>query len=134
MIDALAAPAMLDFYAEAGLGKARMGGSMAGDSDGTIVARAPLPPGGELVLLRDGAEIARGRDEIRRVVTGARGAYRVEVRIPGAPGTPPVPWLVSNPIYFGEPAHPAAGSGRSEERRAGKECTIQCRSRWSPYH
>src|SRR5881394_1007071 len=22
---------------------------------------------------------------------------------------------------------------RSEERRVGKECTIQCRSRWSPY-
>ena len=26
------------------------------------------------------------------------------------------------------------GDGRSEERRVGKECTIQCRSRWSPYH
>ena len=25
-------------------------------------------------------------------------------------------------------------TGRSEERRVGKECTIQCRSRWSPYH
>ena len=27
-----------------------------------------------------------------------------------------------------------AKNGRSEERRVGKECTIQCRSRWSPYH
>ena len=27
-----------------------------------------------------------------------------------------------------------AGSGRSEERRVGKECGYQCRSRWSPYH
>ena len=27
-----------------------------------------------------------------------------------------------------------AASIRSEERRVGKECTIQCRSRWSPYH
>ena len=27
-----------------------------------------------------------------------------------------------------------AASVRSEERRVGKECTIQCRSRWSPYH
>ena len=26
------------------------------------------------------------------------------------------------------------GLVRSEERRVGKECTIQCRSRWSPYH
>ena len=23
---------------------------------------------------------------------------------------------------------------RSEERRVGKECTVVCRSRWSPYH
>src|SRR3546814_6320673 len=26
------------------------------------------------------------------------------------------------------------GSGRSEERRVGKECVSTCRSRWSPYH
>ena len=27
------------------------------------------------------------------------------------------------------------GSGaRSEERRVGKECSVTCRSRWSPYH
>src|SRR3546814_14297783 len=25
-------------------------------------------------------------------------------------------------------------SGRSEERRVGKECVSRCRSRWSPYH
>ena len=23
---------------------------------------------------------------------------------------------------------------RSEERRVGKECSLPCRSRWSPYH
>ena len=23
---------------------------------------------------------------------------------------------------------------RSEERRVGKECSLTCRSRWSPYH
>src|SRR3546814_2391265 len=27
-----------------------------------------------------------------------------------------------------------SGSGRSEERRVGKECVSTCRSRWSPYH
>src|SRR6187200_3076798 len=26
------------------------------------------------------------------------------------------------------------GACRSEERRVGKECLTQCRSRWSPYH
>ena len=25
-------------------------------------------------------------------------------------------------------------AGRSEERRVGKECSLTCRSRWSPYH
>src|SRR3546814_19360219 len=25
-------------------------------------------------------------------------------------------------------------TGRSEERRVGKECVSPCRSRWSPYH
>jgi hypothetical protein len=89
-----------------------MGASLAGDSDGTIVARATLPADAELILLRDGQEIGRARDEIRRGITDARGAYRVEVHVPGAPGTPPVPWLVSNPIYFGQSPHavaPAAG-------------------------
>ena len=28
----------------------------------------------------------------------------------------------------------SGGSGRSEERRVGKECCGTCRSRWSPYH
>ena len=27
-----------------------------------------------------------------------------------------------------------ASIARSEERRVGKECTVLCRSRWSPYH
>ena len=27
-----------------------------------------------------------------------------------------------------------AFGARSEERRVGKECVTQCRSRWSPYH
>ena len=29
---------------------------------------------------------------------------------------------------------PVRIDGRSEERRVGKECSIRCRSRWSPYH
>jgi hypothetical protein len=32
------------------------------------------------------------------------GTVRFEVRFPNAPGTPPVPWMVGNPIYFTEPS------------------------------
>ena len=31
-------------------------------------------------------------------------------------------------------AEGAARDVRSEERRVGKECSLTCRSRWSPYH
>src|SRR3546814_5936935 len=34
----------------------------------------------------------------------------------------------------GGPDGRKSDSGRSEERRVGKECVRPCRSRWSPYH
>ena len=34
----------------------------------------------------------------------------------------------------GPPTAAAQPPARSEERRVGKECTMTCRSRWSPYH
>jgi hypothetical protein len=99
-IDAFATPALLDFSVEGGLDRSLMGSVLGDDSDGTIVARATLPRDAEIMVMHDGKELARGRDEIRRDVTGARGAFRVEVWTAGAPGSPPMPWLVSNPIYF----------------------------------
>jgi hypothetical protein len=109
-IDGLAGPALLDFHADARAGGSGMGGVLPERSEATIVARASLPPGAELVLLHDGGEVATARDEIRRGLTGLVGAYRVEVRLPDAPGTPPVPWLVSNPIYFSARPAPSATS------------------------
>ena len=41
---------------------------------------------------------------------------------------------VSMPDLDGLALQQALTAGGSEERRVGKECTIQCRSRWSPYH
>src|SRR3546814_17472943 len=38
-------------------------------------------------------------------------------------------------VDFGVERHPEqVAQQRSEERRVGKECVSQCRSRWSPYH
>uniref|UniRef100_A0A8B9MJ31 Uncharacterized protein n=1 Tax=Accipiter nisus TaxID=211598 RepID=A0A8B9MJ31_9AVES len=46
--------------------------------------------------------------------------------------------LVGGPefVHWGRwgPEEPGRVSGRSEERRVGKECTSWCRSRWSPCH
>jgi hypothetical protein len=114
-IDAVAGPAFLDFHAEAGSGRTVMGETLPADSDVTIVARASMPRDGELVLLNAGHEVASARGELRRTLTAARGAYRIEVRVPGAPGEPPVPWLVSNPIYLGavEPEKGGSGAARA---------------------
>jgi hypothetical protein len=99
-IDALAAPALLDFHAEAGGDRIEMGDGLPPDSDVTIVARAPLPAGAELGLVRNGRLVAKSNGDLRRLVNAADGAYRIEIQIPGAPGSPPIPWVVSNPIYF----------------------------------
>jgi hypothetical protein len=99
-IDALAGPALLDFWVESGLDRVPMGSALAADSDATIVARALAPGGAEMRLVHDGQAVATSTGELRRVLTGATGSYRIEVLTPGAPGTPPVPWLVSNAVYF----------------------------------
>jgi hypothetical protein len=101
-IDSLATPALLDFHA-----------SPSGATV-TLVARATLPRGGELVLIGPAGELTRGSGEIRREVPAeAAGAYRVEGRVAGAPGQPPVPWLVSNPIVIGTLAGGASPSETS---------------------
>lgn len=112
-IDGLAGPALLDFWVESGVDRVPMGAALPEDSDATLFAKALVPVGAELRLLRNGRVINTSTGELRRVLTGATGAYRVEVHVPGAPGTPAVPWLLSNPIYFfgADGASGAEGAG-----------------------
>jgi hypothetical protein len=57
------------------------------------------PSGSRVVLFRNGM-VARAAERTMRYVAPAGAAvYRVEVQLPGAPGDPPVPWVVTNPIY-----------------------------------
>jgi hypothetical protein len=93
VIDAVASPALLDVHA------------VPSGATVTLAARASVPAGGQMVLLRDGATVASGQASMKAEVPPAAGAYRIEVRLPNAPGQPPVPWLVSNPIYL-NPAEP----------------------------
>jgi hypothetical protein len=98
-IDALAAPALLEFNGRRGGMRAEMGEQATGEGPLELTARATIPQGGELVLLRNGIEIARSRSAELSLQARESGSYRVEVHVPRAPGTPPIPWIVSNPIY-----------------------------------
>jgi hypothetical protein len=60
-------------------------------------------PDALIQLFRDGVRTNESLTRLKHVTEiGGRGAYRVEVLLPGAPGQPPIPWLLSNPIYVGE--------------------------------
>jgi hypothetical protein len=119
-LDALAGPALLDFWVESGLDRTPMGAALPEDSDATIFGKALAPAGAEMRLLRDGRPIAASTTgELRHVLTSATGAYRIEVHVPGAPGAPAIPWLVSNPIYFG--AEVAGAKGAKGAEGAGTE-------------
>jgi hypothetical protein len=70
----------------------------------TFSARVNAPTGGTVVLRKDGALLAQQPlPALKYESDGSDGAYRVEVYLSNSPGQPPVPWVVSNPIYV----HPA---------------------------
>ncbi len=140
-IDALAGPALLDFRAEFDStpaafdawkgGRVDMGDFGPRGRRVTLVARAQKPPGGELVLLHNGQEAGRSKtDTLRVATTNPGGAYRVEVHVSSAPGTPPIPWLVSNPIFFSPPAGGAPNHRIREGVTAAKPVSIVPASAW----
>jgi hypothetical protein len=105
-IDAIATPAALEFVATRPGARAAMGETLHGEGAASFSVRAALPPGAEIVLLRNGHEISTSRSPTLTVTDDRTGAFRVEMRVAGAPGSPPVPWVVTNPIYVGLPPTP----------------------------
>jgi hypothetical protein len=99
-IDALAGPAALSFSASQKNGRVEMGSETLLDGPATLDVRTNAPPGASIALFRDGAVVQTATGSQLTHVTTDPGTYRVEVQLPGAPGTPPVPWIVSNPIYL----------------------------------
>lgn len=108
VIDAVASPGFLDFHA------------VPSGATVTLIAHATLASGGQIVLRGPAGELGRSTGELRHEVPAETpGAYRVEVTVPGAPGEPPVPWLVSNAIRVGQPAETGiATTGPPEVRGA----------------
>lgn len=102
VIDALAAPGSLTFSATSGSQSVSMGGSLAIGGDVLLHASASAPPGTTLVLLRNGQKVHEVTDGPLETNGGTDPAtYRVEAYTSRAPGGPPIPWIVSNPIYAG---------------------------------
>ena len=101
-IDALATPAPFEFSARSGDLTARMGDELRIDGPIALEARAAGPPGTEIALVRNGEVVLTTEDHTLRHTAPAEPAvFRVEVRLARAPGDPPIPWIVSNPIYVG---------------------------------
>jgi hypothetical protein len=102
--DGVAGPASLAFSAESGGTAASQGEALALAGRVRLRAVTNGPPGTSLVLLRDGAVVARAEGRLLEWEGDRPGAYRVEAGVPEAPGDPPLPWIVSNPVYVGLPA------------------------------
>jgi hypothetical protein len=85
-----------------------------------LVAEAQAPGDATIALFRDGAPVASARGA-RLDHDAEPGMYRVEVTLPG---TPPVPWIVSNPVYVNRGAErPSTQSGAGEPGRPARTFT-----------
>jgi hypothetical protein len=110
-IDAIASPAALEFSASAENRTVSEGALL--DATGPVSFKVRTPGGGgEVVLRRDGAVVARQPTPSLEFQSQGPGTYRAEIYVSRAPGMPAVPWIVSNPIYvhpegWGSPREPA---------------------------
>ena len=99
-VDALGARPAFAFTATSGLIRATGGEVLQGEGPVRIDVVVQAPPDARITLLRDGVELIESNGPtLHHDVEPLPAAYRVEVRLPGAPGEPPVPWIVSNPIH-----------------------------------
>jgi hypothetical protein len=107
-IDGVAGPAWVDFRAASSGANARVGEDLAFAADVRLIFRSTIPAGARAVLLRGGKEVLASTSGELNAAAQEPGVYRVEVSAPGAPGEPPVPWIVTNPIYLSAPSSPNA--------------------------
>ena len=107
VVDAVAGPARFSWTGETVDGHPiRMGEWTAGDAPVTLTARIAAPDDATFTLRRNGEPVVAGEPgptlTYRAPVEPNQWtAYRIEVFLPGAPGSPPVPWIVGNPIFVG---------------------------------
>jgi hypothetical protein len=98
-IDAIASPAALEFFATSGGRRIGQGERFDQSAEPVTLTARTNATGGEIVIRRDGQVLRQGPPPELAVETAGEGSYRVEVYLADAPGDPPIPWIVSNPIY-----------------------------------
>jgi len=110
-IDALASPATFTFTATSGAQQAMMGERLSLDGPVMLRVESNGPDGSTMRLLSEGTAVATGVLPVLEYTAPSKpAAYRVEIESPGAPGSPAIPWLLSNPIYVGIEAPPETSS------------------------
>jgi len=112
-IDALAGPPSFDFSARSGLFSARQGDDLTLGGPIEIEAHANAPDA-TVVLFANGRVVAESRGRLQHRAEPVAAVFRVEVRLPSAPGEPPIPWIVSNPVYAGGIVDPRPPVVRAE--------------------
>jgi len=110
-IDGLGGPAVLSFTATSGTATAAAGDVLPLGGPVTLRIAMQAPERARMEIVKDGGVLeTRTGAAVEHVVEAAPASYRVEVLLPAAPGEPPVPWMVSNPIYVGRDATDAVPS------------------------
>ena len=105
MVDALAAPGRFLFSASSGSHRALMGDEVPIEGAVRLNVESNAPAGSNIRLLADGTTIASSAPPtLEYEAASSPAVYRVEIDLANAPGTTPVPWVVSNPIYVGRRA------------------------------
>jgi len=103
-VDAVATAGSLDFHASAATVTFPMGATIPSDAGKVkFSARADVPADASILLLRNGEVVAWRRGGMIEHETSQPGSYRVEVMVPRAPGTPQIPWVLSNPVFWSGP-------------------------------
>ena len=102
-VDALATPAAVSFTATSGPQSASGGDVLAMDGPVSIHVASNAPARSTISLLRDGERVASSTQATLEYSAPPMPAvYRAEIGLEHAPGNPPVPWVVTNPIYVGQ--------------------------------
>jgi hypothetical protein len=113
-IDALATPAAVSFTAQSGPERASGGDVLKLAGPVSLRVASNAPGGSRISLFKDGEQVASSTQATLEFDAPATAAvYRAEIALSHAPGTPPVPWVVTNPIYVGRDEQQPAPSNRT---------------------